>query len=105
VRVVPSIPYEDALTVMRNTIHSWILFLLGSGSLLGLAANVIGKRPPGSASPKINEAVPVPVSCPGYHVSRTALTFSSHGIATGVDVLRTTTVCGFCAATASINAS
>ncbi len=56
-------------------------------------------------SPNSTDAIALPSSCPGYHASRTPLTWLSHGISTGPPVLSTTIVLGLAAATASIMAS
>src|SRR5215469_4806892 len=57
--------------------------------------------PLGSARPSSSRAVDVPPSSPENHISRTDFTLPSHGISTGLVVLRTTTVFGLAAATAS----
>lgn len=65
--------------------------------------NVTGSLPDGATSPKSSDAIAWPASWPGYHASKTPLTFASHGIVTAEPVLSTTTVSGLAAATASIS--
>ena len=67
--------------------------------------NVIGSRPPGSASPVSTSTSASPISWPGNHSCRTAGTSSSHGIVTGEPVLSTTTVFGLAATTAATRSS
>src|SRR3954453_14501376 len=59
----------------------------------------------GVTSPNRPAAIALPSSWPGYHASKSDLTFGSHGMVTGPPVLSTTTVFGLASATAAMSAS
>jgi hypothetical protein len=70
-----------------------------------LTGNVTGSLPEGSTDPKSTAATAFPSSSPGYQASRTAGTWLSHGMRTGLPLFTTTIVRGFAAATADTSAS
>src|SRR5258708_28286037 len=76
-----------------------------AGTWLRLAGKVTGRCPPGSVWPNRTLASDVPLVCPGYQASSTAVTWDSQGIATGPPASITTTVCGLAAATAWMSSS
>ena len=78
---------------------------LAAGTWLRLVGNVTGRWPLGSTCPNSTLASAVPLDWPGYHASRTAPAWLSHGISTGAPASMTTVVCGLAAVTAEISSS
>src|ERR1700694_6003 len=83
-------------------------YRLGSPAT-GVCDSAAGKvwvsLPLGLASPNNSRLVASAPSCPGYHMSRTAATPSTHGIVTDEAVFSTTTVLGLTSAIAEMRSS
>ena len=78
VALVGAVADEDALVVGERPVDR-----LRGGQPVGRAGHVVGRRPPGSASPSSTSASAWPNSWPGNQVSSTAGTSSAHGSSTG----------------------
>src|SRR5947209_5845524 len=79
--------------------------VLRTGASARTAGQVLGSRPPGSASPSRTWASAAPNSMPGNQATSTAATSSRHGSSTGAPALTTTTVRGLTEATARTSSS